>query len=243
MRLRYGNYTHRIAESAVVIERSPIANKFGHTIAVQETWRISGKLYNPGTGSAGCDAMIYDLEVAYTQNGKDLILEHANGRASHQKMLSRDLIGGTKIASPPQFGSSAQGEYIGYRSYSMAVTGLRPLFAGSSMFLEFTETIRISGGGARFGCREVNRGPGVRQQLRTHSTCLATQTGSSSLYVGIPNVPPPIWPYAIVDQYPDIEQGGPTGQGDGDYTTRTLNWSYSYSFPLRLRGTPHYLLG
>lgn len=245
MRLRYRNYRHRIAEGNVSISRTPIENALGKTVAVEEVWSIRGKLYNR-TGSAfGMAPIIAAFELAYSRGGGDLVLEHTNGRSSYHALRNRDCIGGTQIAQLPQFPENGGGEYISYRSYTVAVRGIRPVTTGQSMFLEFTESISISGGAARFGCREVNRGPGVRQQLRTHTTCVATQSGSSTLYLGYPKAPPAIWPWALVDEEPDIDATGPQPLSGGipAYVNRQMSWTYNYQFPTRLYGEPHYLLG
>jgi len=189
--------------------------------------------------------IIAAFEEAYSRHGQDLVLEHTSGSLSHHALLSRDCLGGTRIAQLPEFPDGGSGEYVSYRTYTVAVKGIRPILAGQSIYIDFTENLSIRGGGMRWGCREVNRGPGVRQQLRTHTTCFATQSGSSILYVGNPIPPPPIWPHALVDQLPDIDGSGPETLSGGNtaYINRPLSWTYNYQFPIRLIGEPHYLIG
>lgn len=245
MRLRYGNYRHRIAEGNLAISRTPIENAMGRPIAFKERWSIRGKLYNK-TGSAyGMGKIIADFEDAYSYGGQDMVLEMSDGRYSQHVLRNQDCIGGTTIAELPQFPDGLHGEYISYRTYTVAVEGIRPITSGQNLFIEFQESVTISGGTARYGCREVNRGPGVRQQLRTHSTCVATQSGFSTLYIGYPQPPPPIWPNALVDEEPDTEGISPETLSGGipAYVNRRISWTYNYQFPTRLYGEPHYLLG
>lgn len=243
MKLRIGKYTHRVTEASISISRSPVENRMNQIVAYEEIWRITGKLLNPSTNSHGMDAVIWAFERAYSQDRQDLVLEHPDGRPSYQALYSRDCIGGTKIYEPPQFTQSIPREYVSFRSYSVVVGGLKPLRPGANVYLDFSESLSIRGGGARFGCTEVNNGPGTRQQLRTHSTCTASQSGSMTLFTGFPSPPPPIWPYALVDQYPDYEVGPPLSQGLGTVTNRSVSWSYNYAFPQRLYGEPHYIIG
>lgn len=244
MHLRIGNYRHRIAEANVSISKFAVEDARGETIAVRHTWQINGKLYNLGKTQATMRATIAAFEVAYSRGGQDVILEQENGLPSYHQLRTRDCIGGTKITQPPQFPTGSRGEYVNYRSYSVAVEGLIPAKVGRDIYLTFDERISISGGGARYGVIEVNRGPGVRQLLRTHSKCVASQSGSASVQFGTPNIPPPIWPQALVDQLPTIDEGGlvPFNHGNTtDYLGSSISWTYNYEFPTRLFGSPHSL--
>lgn len=245
MRMRWGTYRHRIAEVDLRISREPIANATGGILTYRELWQLAGRLYNRTGSAKGMDAIIREFEQAYSVNGQDLVLEHEDGTPSYHQLLSRNTIGGTRVISPPQFGEGRQGEYVSYRSYSVTIEAIRPILAGVSAFIEFQETVSVRGGGARFGVSEVNYGPGIRQRLRTHSRCVATQSGRATLFTGYPDPPPPIWPFALVDQFPDIQVEAPetisTGQGS-DLINGTTSWTYNFEFPLRLAGLPHYLL-
>lgn len=245
MYIRIGSYSHRIAEANLRIGRDPVENATGAIIAYIERWNISGRLHNRTGSAKGMDPIIRRFEQAYSINGQDIALLHIDGTPSYHQLLSRDAIGGNRIASPPQFSEGRQGEMVSYRSYSVAVEAMRPVFGNQSLFVDFQETIDVKGGGAKFGCSEVNYGPGVRQRLRTHSTCTATQTGSATYWLGWPTAPKPIWPFALVDQYPDVSIDSPerisTGRGESELINGSANWSYNYSFPRRLFGIPHYL--
>lgn len=222
-------------------------NHAGSVISVRERWSWTCKIYNKTGNPKSTAGFLRELEQAYTRNGQDLVLEHSDGTPSYHALLSRDCIGGTRVVQLPVYPRGQGGEYVSFRTVSIAVEGIRPVLNGVSLYLAFQERITISGGGARWGCREVNRGPGQRQQLRTHSKCEATQTGSATLYVGEPEVPSPIWPQALVDQYPALDAVGPEtisagSIGDSAFVNRSVTWSYSYEFPYRLFGEPHYLL-
>lgn len=244
MRIRWGNYRHRIAEVDLQISRQTIENAMKVALAVIETWVIQGKLYNLTGDRTSMYNTLRDFEAAYSVNGKDLVLEYSNGRAGWHALYNSECIGGTRVVEKPSFPSGKRGEHLTFRSYRVVVQGIRPL--SRSQYLSFSERISIRGGGAKWGCLEVNQGMGVRQLLRTHTTCTATQSGSAVGYLQQPEPPPPIWPWALVNQYPDIDVDGPQTIGEDFNATQTnfgISWSYEYQATGRLFGTPHFLRG
>lgn len=244
MRIRYGPYKHRIAECDLSITRRPVENALGTIVALDETWTISGRLYNLTGKRASMYGEIQNFEAAYAINNQDLILEYFDGTASYHQLLNRDCIGGTIVKEPPQFPTGKTGENNTIRTYRVVVTGRRPI--GRSAYMAFSERITVSGGGARWGCIEVNRGEGVRQQLRTHTICRATQSGSATGLYSYITPPPPIWPYALVDQLPELTLESPETFGERESALQlnhTISWNYQFEATQRLFGTPHYLTG
>ncbi len=243
MRVRFGGYYHRVAEVDVQITRTPVFNAVQVPVAYREQWTLQGKLFNPSPYSRSMYGILSDFEFAYSSGGKDLVLEHDNGVASYHTLRNSDCLGGTRVVEPPSFPSGRFGEYASYRTYRVVVEGVR-VYGNANQWLNFRETIKIRGGGEKYGCIEVNEGVGVRQRLRSHSTCYATQSGSGSGYLYTPDPPPPIWPFALVDQYPEVDIVSPEtigSFGDGVQVNHEISWSYSYEYPQRLAGTPHYL--
>ena len=244
VRLRYGRYYHRIAEVDLAISRRPIENAMKVAVAVEETWTCQGKLFNP-TGKPGdMTAVLRSFEAAYSINGQDIWLEYLNGQPGYHQMLSRDCIGGTVVVEPPSFPSGKKGENHTFRTYRLSVKGIRPLLR--SGWMQFEERISIKGGGRRWGCLEVNEGEGVRQQLRSNTICFATQSGSGIGYLEMPDPPPPIWPFALVDEFPDVELTSPETYGDQSspiLLNHGLTWNYAFQATRRLFGIPHFLRG
>jgi hypothetical protein len=244
VRLRYGSYYHRVGAVDLQIERTPIDNALKTSVAVQETWTCTGRLYNLTGSASGMYATMQAFEAAYSVNGMDLALEYLDGRSSYHVMRSQDCVGGTRVVQPPNFPNGRKGENHTFRTYRLAVTGIR--FIGRGQYMSFSERIQISGGGARWGCLEVNEGYGVRQQLRTNAKCVATQSGSAVGYLSMPSPPPPIWPFALVDELPDLGETGPETYGEGFNATQVnygIDWNYKYEWISRLNGTPHFLRG
>jgi hypothetical protein len=244
MRVRYGSYRFRIASSELTIRRDPILNAMQQPVAIEEVWSIRSRPYNKTGDATKFLPIMREFDSAFSVNGKDLVLEQSTGDASYHQLLSRNTIGGTRISSGPHFPVGRGPQGLVARDVELEIRGTIPLAA--SQYMTFTETISIRGGGEKYGIREVNVGPGVRQRLRTHSTCFATQSGSAVGYLGKPQPPPPIWPYALVDEYPDEDITGPQTIGAGRFSEQVnyaTSWNYSFAAPYRLFGTPHYLLG
>ncbi|MCR9292902.1 MAG: hypothetical protein NXI32_09295 [bacterium] len=245
MLLRYGTYRHRVAEANVQIRRTPLENASGGTFGYRERWTVTGKLFNPTGNARNMGPVIQAFENAYSQSGRDAALEFEDGTPSHHQLLNANSLGGVRVVQPPEFPDGKKGELVNYRSYSLAIEAMFPIFRGQSLFIEFSERISIRGGGRRWGVVEVNRGPGVRQMIRTHTKCTATQSGSATLFVGWPDPPKPIWPFALVDEFPDFDVDSPetiaADVANASLINGGVSWTYNYEFPLRLFGTPHYL--
>lgn len=244
MRVRYGSFRLGIAASDVSISSEPIPNAFGRPVAAEVVWGIRTRLKNPSGDPKQFPAILVAFEQAFSQHGRDLVLEFSDGRPTHHVLYSRDCVGGTRVAKYPSYSTGRNGQYIAYRDAEIEIRGIVPL--GASGYMSFQESISIRGGGARYGCREVNIGPGVRQRLRTATTCTATQTGSATGYLSAPQIPPAIWEFALIDEYPDVTITNPQtiGEGSNAYQTNwSASWSYSYAFPTRLSGSPHFLNG
>lgn len=243
MQLQIGNYRHRINEAGLTISHRVRETKAGIPYLVDVEWGVSGKLRNSSGNSRHLDATMQALERAYSQRGVDISLLHNDGRRSHHTILNSQTLGGVRaqvLAYPTTKGA----EYCTYRSYEIRVAAVIRV-AGAPLYIEFEEQITISGGGGRWGVKEVNEGPGVRQKLRTHAKCTATQSGRITQLGRYPVAPPPIWPYALESEHPDIVRLPPVTLGtDRDRTLRlaecSIQYSWNFSWPYRLSGAPQY---
>jgi hypothetical protein len=244
MRIRIGNYRLGIAATELSISTNQVLGATGTPVAVDVVWDLQTRLKNPTGVASAFYSTLAAFENAFSQHGQDVVLELSDGTSSYHTLLNRNCIGGTRITKYPTYSSGRSGEGINYRNASVQITGTVPI--SSFGYTAFSERISISGGGARWGCREVNRGPGIRQQLRTHTTCRATQSGSAVGYLETPEPPPPIWAYALVDELPEVGLDNPNTIGlafNASQTDYGINWSYQFAFPQRLSGTPHFLTG
>lgn len=244
MRVRYGTYKLGIAASEISISSDQTPNATGRPVAAEVIWAIKTRIKNPTGRPKDFPAILNAFERAFSIHGQDLVLEFLDGTPSHHSLLSRNCVGGTRITRFATYATGRKGQYVNFRDVEVEIRGTVPL--PSLQYLSFSETIVVRGGGAKFGIREVNVGPGVRQRLRTHTTCTATQSGSAVGYLVQPSPPPPIWPSWLLDEYPEVSVVGPQTVGEGVnafLTNYQINWSWQFAAPMRLFGQPHYLTG
>lgn len=243
MQLQIGNYRHRINEAGLSISHRVKETKSGLPYLVEVNWGVSGKLRNSSGNSRHLDATMQALERAYSQQGADIALLHNDGRRSHHAILNSNTIGGIR-AQVLNYPTTKGAEYCTYRSYEIQLSALMRV-QGAPTFIEFDEQITISGGGGRWGVKEVNNGPGVRQMLRTHSKCTATQSGRITQLGRYPDAPPPIWPFALDTEHPDINRLPPVALGSARFGTLglaecSIQYSWTFSWTHRLAGSPRY---
>lgn len=246
MQVQIGNYRHRINEAGIAVSHRVSETKAGVPYMVDVEWTIEGKLRNPSGNSRDLDNRLRQLEQAYSGTRSDIALLHNDGRKTHHGIKNSDTLGGVRT-SFLAYPSTRGAEYCTYRSYQVAVKASIPLRGNGVMYIDFAETISISGGGRRWGVKEVNEGLGTRQQIRTNSRCQASQSGSATMLGRYPVPPPPIWPFALEDELPKFDRLPPVVQGSmaqGNLAVRemTIQWSWTFVSPVRLDGVPHFAL-
>lgn len=246
MIVQYGTYQHQVSSTGIVVSSDVEENESGVPIRVKHSVSIEGRLRNPpGAAPRNLDGLIAQMESAYSRVGQDFGMLHDDGRRSQAFWTNASTIGGIRprfLAYPNYKG----GEYWSYRQFQIRVEFYTP-YGLAFQYARFTEQLSIEGGTASFGVKEVNFGPGVRQRLRTHTKCSATQSGSAIGKNFFPPIPPPVWPFALSYTEPKITR---TIRPKGSRYHRNLvleecevSWSYAFEWPTRLDGIPHYALG
>lgn len=242
----YGGYRHRQNSTGVTISSSVLENEAGVPYRVQTDINIEGRLRNSRLGnSRSMDPIIREMEIAYSAPGQDFGILHDDGTKSSVWFENSATIGGIKptmLAYPNYRG----GELINYRQFQIQLRVLTQ-YGAPLQYTRFSETISIQGGGELYAVKEVNYGRGVRQRVRTHTKCTATQSGTAVRHGLPPEIPPPIWPFALKEQHPRITK---VVRPRGGTRTRNLSldeieigWTYEYEWVDRLDGIPHYAIG
>lgn len=244
MFLQIGSYRHQINEAGLAITQRAKETKAGVPYMYELEWTISGKLRNPSGVSRDLDRKMAALEQAYSTRGVDIALLHNDGRRTHHAIRNSDTLGGIRTLFTA-YPTTSGAEYCTYRSYQVQITASIPIRSNAPVYIEFEEQITIMGGGRRWAVKEVNEGPGIRQQTRTHSKCEATQSGRATMLGVYPMVPQPIWPFALQDEFPRVNKLPPVTSGqnrDGTFARKemTITWDWSFVWPQRLFGSPHY---
>lgn len=219
--------------------------EYGLPFRVNNSVNLEGKVRNARLGnSESMDAGIYDLQAAYSIPGQNFGLLHDNGNRSAAYWYNSDTIGGIKpktFAFPNYQG----GEYAAFRKFQISVQ-FATRFGQTPTYIKFSESLSIEGGGESFDVKEVNFGPGVRQRLRTHTKCTATQSGSAVGRNNFPTIPDPIWPQALKGEVKITKKITPRGSNrlrNVVLEECEITWQYEYVWPTRLDGIPHYAVG
>jgi hypothetical protein len=239
MYLRYGNYIHANNEVGFTITKEAKRTQGGTFYAYHEKWTCKGDLLNYGTQGA-ISAAIQGITAAYSQDGQDLVflLDDGVTPSAHQ-LISANCNGGTRIVQVPSFPDTyGSGEYQpGYgRSYTFAVEGETQLDT-DNVYLTFTETLSFKGnGGPIIVYQQVAQGPWIPQQTSETSLFHATQSGSAVGLYGYPQIPPPLWPQALINQ--EIGEGLDSPRRFSQYEW-PVTWSYTFQSNGPLIGLPH----
>lgn len=242
MRIRYGSYTHAEGEVALSINKNVIDSDVGDPIAEIEQWQLQGELL--ADNEATMDAAVRSLRAAYSVNGRDLALLLSTGSESALTLKNNDCVGGTKVRQQPSFPDFKGAGYVSRLPYSIVVEGERDLTGGGEVnVVAFSESLKLEGGGARFGMKETLNGLPIRQRLRVATIFRAVQSGEATGRFFYPSPPPPLFPSALVGA-PSVERRSPrkrSSVGRLRYDTYTISWQYVYESAVPLRGNPNIL--
>lgn len=242
MRIRYGSYTHAEGEVALSITNQVIESEAGDPISEIRRWQLQGELL--ADSEASMDSSVRSLLAAYSVDGKDLALLLSTGNESALVLRSSDCVGGTRVRERPSFPDFRGAGYVSRLPYSIVVEGEVDLTGGGDVnVVAFSETLRLEGGGAKFGMRETLNGLPIRQRLRVATIFRAVQSGEATGRFSYPTPPPPLFPSALVGA-PTVERTSPRRRsrtGRYRYDTFTISWQYVYESAVPLRGNPNIL--
>jgi hypothetical protein len=243
MLVKKGSYQFPINKSGMTVQYAPRETPSGTTYLIDASVSIDAWLPNPTGDSRLLDIQVGRMETAFANPSGDFGLLHDDGSPTHIFWRSSQTVGGiqVKLLSYPNYQGA---EYVTYRTIQIQADFILVPAAGYPAYTFFEETIKVSGGSPKYGVKEVNFGPGVRQQLRTHSKCTATQSGTARSLNRPVIVPPAIWPQALVEEGEYTEKS-PSTRGSQSYGTfvrleTEVSWSYQFEWPFRLFGSPHF---
>jgi hypothetical protein len=242
MKLRYGSYTHELAEASIAITRQPQLNDAGVPCAYTERWEIRGDVRPSTVTQAAITTAIRALEAAYSVNGRDLVLLQDDGAVSAHRMISSQSIGGVRIVGPPGYSESNNGQYAWGRSYQITAEADFAILTPGAAIVSWSESLEFRGGGPRYVTQEFRNGPPLRTLVSQYTPYFAAQSGSAVGYFSTPNFPGPIWPGAEDQPNRSIRYDAPKAVGNGAalrYTNYGVSWSYSFTSSSALGGSPN----
>lgn len=214
----------------------------GNIQSVRRVWNIEGEII--ADTQAAITTALAQLESYYNRDGGDAILYLPDGTTSYHALRSRDTLGG--VRSGFVFYPDGDGvEYVNGRRWSLELSadyGPNGLGSGDNSLLSFNETVTITGnGGPEFVVRTTRNTKPIKQVVSQSTPYSATQSGTAVGYGAYPQVPPPIWPEALINPSSAITKTSPQQQGSGSgafLSSYQLSWNYQFVSPTPLRGNP-----
>lgn len=231
MIVKYGAFTHKLDEVALAIVRSTKRNKANAIEFVTQTWNLSGFLTTDT--QIALNTEITNLEAAYSEDGKDLVLFFDDGSTkSAHEMINSQALGGLRIMTGPSFPEGRGAEYTTFRRFEIQVAAdFLPSGALRSRFLDFQERLTFTGGGPKFIMLQAINGPPQRQLVAQQTPFRLVQAGSQ---IGQTQRFPPAAPLFPQHEHVDlrqINQGGPKRNGSGAnaaFTEFQTSWQYTF---------------
>lgn len=233
MRAYYGNYTHDDAEVEVIVERSAVYNSGGVPWAEKATVTMIGQKLC--ASPAACRTALLALDSAYSVDGLNWQLKDNSGNAV-LSLINAATFSGVVVAKRPSIPTMREGVFSNYFPYTIVLEATR--VTNSTEVLEgFTERIKQTGGGKKFGWLEGVVGQPQRQRIRQATVWSYVQTGQAFGLYGYPTPPPPLWPNWLSEE-PDIEIVSPDRM-NGTSSRYGVAWTYKFQSANGLNGRPH----
>ena len=244
MQLKYGTYTHALGEPALMIDRQTLFTEADTPWAEKVRWQIQGMLTNQGGTEATLDAKVAALEAAYASDYQDVALLLSSGAAAAGHSIANvDTLGGIRIVKRPSYPKGDGVEGVTVRTFSVVLEAELPI-ASETALLSWSETIRFTGGGAKYGHLEPLTGKPIKQLLKRNTLYQVTQQGRAVGLYAYPVIPSAFWPADQLDMR-DVEYGSPKRKGYGSgadtYVEFPVSWTYRFASRNRMWTTsgPH----
>lgn len=236
MKLRFDDYDFRANEVRVTSKRSIEQDKAG--VPFEYTDRIDLDGYLAGTTQQELTNAENQLKTVLLRQGKDLVFFQDDNQPSSVVLRNATAIRQVRVVEGPNFADVNGPEFVSQRHFTFGVEATYPYPSRLGTLLEWTETLSISGGGAVFVVNDAIVGAGQRQQLKEVEKCVATQKGSAVGYDRYPDVPAPIWPFALKRTRPVVDRTTPEKQGASKYRRYRIEWTWEFEWPVELVGVP-----
>jgi hypothetical protein len=237
MILRVGNLKRPNNEAVVTPSYQPIYDFTRRVTSMRVRWDISARVVNyPQASQLLTSAEILALSNAFSNPNPYLALIGDDGSTLTPFVLDPSQCLQGPYLVDLSFPASDAEVYATGLSYRVVFEAVQFVGAGSDL-LQFDEELTEDPGGATY----VYVGGAVnfaeRQLATQQKTYKYTQSGSATGLLTYPSIPPPIWPFAMM-QAPRVALSSPQFKGTFD-THYQINWEYNFEWHTKLFGVPH----
>ncbi len=246
MILKWGSFSHPLGQVGLSTNQTELVNEAGHAYADDINITIEGRLISQLPTAAACRADIASkqnaLVAAYRNQNRDLVLYMPDGRTpSHHVYRASQMIGHQiRVVRPPSFPTATGAQGVTHLDFTIALQceRLRSNITPAAAIKSFSESLDFEPAGPRYGYMEVKHGLPQKQQLRAHTVFRVRQSGSAVGLFQRPPVPPPLWPWDLVQPIPRVHKGEPRRVGN-QLIDWPISWSYDYESAFQMFGEPH----
>lgn len=237
MQLKVGSYAFSANSVQVGSHISTEYTPFGLPIRQTKTLEVSG--YLDGSDQDSLTTATTNLETALTLPNPSIILYQDSGAASATKLLSVGALGGVRITSGPNFEPILGNDYVNLRKFTFTAEATYAVVLGTfpGLWVEFNETVSLTGGGPLYVLRPNILGEAQRQLVYPLTPLRVAQAGSGKGWRTWPPIPTALFPGALL-QPGNVNRGSPEPIGFGQYQNYPITWSYEMGFTTPQEVTP-----
>lgn len=238
MRLKIGARMRPNNEAVTALSYQPVFDATRRVVKVLERWDTRGRVVlQTNASQQQMTAEIAKLKLDIDQANVDLCyLEDTTSAVTAMHLKAADCFRGPYIVDIG-FPNEAGDVYSTGMSWRVIWEAERPSVTDNAL-LAFEETITQQAGGEE----RVYVGGAInlpeRQIGRQFAPYRYTQQGFAVGMFTWPNVPPPIWPFALVRDLPHVTKRSPRVIGNID-SEFEISWQYEYEWHQPLNGSPH----
>jgi hypothetical protein len=221
--VRLGGFRFDPNSVAVATRKRTTYDAAGLATAEEVTAECSGEFLAASQGAYV--ALCARLEAACRNPAPGFALYTDAGQVA-LSLPAATAFGGLKVPEGPDYPQGEGPEFVAKRTFRFVVSATYPTRVGTAVQLvSYQQKVRTWGGGRQKTWLQPMQGLPVEQTAATNTPFRATQSGQAVGALGIPPIPPPLWPLALNDN-PVIET---------DPISRTVTWEYQFSSARRLR--------
>jgi hypothetical protein len=237
MILQVGSITRPNNEAVVVPSYTPIYDLTRRVEAMKIRWEITGRVVNfPIASPSITTVQIRELENAFRSNNPRCALLADDGSITPYLLDPGQLMQGPYLVDYT-FPASESEVYATGLAYRVSLEGIQYVGSGGTDLLSFSEEVTEDPGGLTYVYVGGAVNAAERQVAFRQKSFKYTQSGSATGLLARPEIPPPIWPFAVMG-LPRKVLGGPLNKGPID-TDFTISWEYNFEWHTKLYGVPH----
>lgn len=249
MIVQFGPNRLRAGSAEVSIVRQTLrtrGNTLGDTAyGEDQTWRLKIWLMSQQKTSqaaiADIKAQTVALENVFAAENQTLRLTDDSGNDTAHVLDTTKTEGGVRIIERLSYrdGKGVQGVTYRTAQITLRATVFDKLSGLEALgILAFQEDLQWEPAGFLMGHVQTLRGAPVKQLLYEQTPAKCQQIGSAVGIKDWPNIPPPIWPFALKTGRPWFWKGHPKRRGSA-YSEYPIRWRYSFEHARPLQGSPH----